>query len=72
MEGPAWKQKAVLVGHTEIPLHPAPPSSLGPERDRPRAECRSRPGGVIRLGPKSPAGRPVCDWRRRSQALVTG
>lgn len=68
-----WKQKAVLVGHTETPpLHPSSPSSLSPERDRPRAECRSRPGGVIRLGPKSPAGRPVCDWRRRSQALVTG
>lgn len=66
-----WKQKAVLVGHTR-PLHPSPRCSPSPERDRPRAERRSLPGGVIRLGPKSPAGRPVCDWRRRSPALVTG
>ena len=47
-------------------------ASPSPERDRPRAERRSLPGGVIRLGPKSPAGRPVCDWRRPSPALVTG
>lgn len=66
-----WKQKAVLVGHTR-PLHPPSHRSPSPERDRPRAERRSLPGGVIRLGPKSPAGRPVCDWRRPSPALVTG
>lgn len=51
---------------------PTPPLLPSPERDRPRAERRSLPGGVIRLGPKSPAGRPVCDWRRPSPALVTG
>lgn len=74
---PAWRdlrgnKRLCLLVAQRPPLHPSPPSSLSPERDRPRAECRSRPGGVIRLGPKSPAGRPVCDWRRRSQALVTG
>lgn len=51
---------------------PTPSLLSSPERDRPRAERRSLPGGVIRLGPKSPAGRPVCDWRRPSPALVTG
>lgn len=74
---PAWRdlrgnKRLCLLVAQRPPLHPSPPSSLSPERDRPRAECRSRPGGVIRLGPKSPAGRPVCDWRRQSQALVSG
>lgn len=64
-----------LVGRETPTATLSPLLSLSPERDRPRAERRSPPlfpGGVIRLGPKSPAGRPVCDWRRRSPALVTG
>lgn len=63
--------KRLRLSTTPDSLHPPSPCSPSTEHDRPRAERRSLPGGVIRLGPKSPAGRPVCDWRRPSPALVT-